>query len=115
MISIRYGLFKETILAFLLALRKYKHGLYEEIKAELFSDYLEQEFDLTEKDKADKKISEMTKDLYILIAAFENYHQVKHYESFKNLKKYLSSDAALPRKKHLSQKLRYAKNRQATE
>ncbi len=85
----RYGLFKETIRAFLLALRKHKPGLYEEIKAELSRDYLEKEFDLTEKDKdkANRKISEMAKDLYILIAAFENHHQVKHYEGFKTLKK----------------------------
>ena len=85
----RYGLFKETIQAFLLALRKHKPGLYEKIKAELSRDYLEKEFDLTEKDKdkASRRISEMAKDLYILIAAFKNHHQVKHYEGFKTLTK----------------------------
>ena len=47
----RYGLFKETIRVFLLALRKHKPGLYDNIKDELSLDYLQDNFDLTEKDK----------------------------------------------------------------
>lgn len=83
----RYGLFKETIRTFLQALRKHKPGLYEKIKGELSRDYLEKEFDLTEKDKvrATRKIKEMAQDLYILKSAFENHNQVAHYESFKIL------------------------------
>ena len=46
----RYGLFKETIRVFLQNLRKQKPGLYEEIKDELSQNYLEKDFDLTEKD-----------------------------------------------------------------
>jgi len=83
----RYGLFKETIRKFLLSLRKQKPGLYEKVKDQLSTDYLEKEFDLTEKDRerAHKKISLMAQDLYRLICAFENHNQVKHYETFKLL------------------------------
>lgn len=85
----RYGLFKETIRSFLLALRKQKPGLYEDIKGELSRDYLEKEFDLTEKDReeAQRKVSLMAKDLYQIKSAFENHNQVKHYETFKILNK----------------------------
>jgi hypothetical protein len=84
----RYGLFKETIRVFLHVLRKHKPGLYENIRGELSREYLEKEFDLTEKDKAkaSRKIKEMAKDLYILKSAFENHNQIEHYESFKTLK-----------------------------
>ena len=83
----RYGLFKETIRKFLMNLRKQKPGLYETIQKELSKDYLEKEFDLTEKDTnlANRKISQMANDLYRITLAFENHHQVKHYESFKIL------------------------------
>jgi len=83
----RYGLFKETIRKFLLSLRKQKPGLYEKVKDQLSTDYLEKEFDLTEKDRerAHKKISLMARDLYCLKSAFENHNQVKHYETFKIL------------------------------
>jgi len=83
----RYGLFKETIRVFLQNLRKQKPGLYEEIKDELSQNYLENNFDLTEKDKdkAHRRISEMAKDLYLIKQAFENHKQVKHYKSFKTL------------------------------
>ena len=83
----RYGLFKETICKFLQSLRKQKPGLYENIKGQLSKDYLEKEFDLTEKDKelAQRKISLMAQDLYRLKGAFENHKQVKHYETFKIL------------------------------
>jgi hypothetical protein len=83
----RYGLFKETNRVFLQNLRKQKPGLYENIRLELSRDYLEKEFDLTEKDKekTNRKIEEMAQDLYRLKKAFENHHQVKHYESFKTL------------------------------
>jgi len=83
----RYGLFKETIRNFLQALRKHKPGLYEKIKGELSREYLEKDFDLTEKDKAKatRKIREMAQDLYILKTAFENHNQIEHYESFQTL------------------------------
>lgn len=83
----RYGLFKETIRKFLQSLRKQKPGLYETIKGELSRDYLEQEFDLTEKDreKVIRQVKKLAKDLYVLYKIFENHRQVKHYESFKTL------------------------------
>lgn len=83
----RYGLFKETIRVFLQNLRKQKPGRYEEIKDELSQNYLENNFDLTEKDKdkAHRRISEMAKDLYLIKQAFDNHKQVKHYKSFKTL------------------------------
>lgn len=107
----RYGLFKETIRAFLLALRKHKPGLYEKIKDELSRDYLEKEFDLTEKDKdkANRKISEMARDLYILIAAFENHHQVKHYEGFKTLKKVFEQQCSVTKEKASEPKIEIRK------
>ena len=107
----RYGLFKETIRAFLLALRKHKPGLYEKIKADLSRDYLEKEFDLTEKDKdkANRKISEMAKDLYILIAAFENHHQVKHYEGFKTLKKVFGQQCSVTKEEASEPKIEIRK------
>ena len=83
----RYGLLKETIRVFLQNLRKQKPGLYDNIKKELSREYLEKEFDLTEKDreKAQRQIKLMAKDMYLLIKAFTNHHQVKHYQSFKTL------------------------------
>jgi len=83
----RYGLFKETIAKFLRALRKHKPGLYEEIRKELSQDYLEKDFDLTEKDKelAQRKVTLMARDLYRLKGAFENHHQVRHYETYEVL------------------------------
>lgn len=83
----RYGLFKETIRVFLQALRKHKPGLYDSIKDNLSLDYLQDKFDLTEKDK-DKtrgRVKEMARDLYLLKSSFENNHQIKHYETFKVL------------------------------
>ena len=83
----RYGLFKETIRVFLLALRKHKPGLYENVKNELSRDYLQNDFDLTEKDK-DKtrgRIKEMARDLYLLKSSFEHNNQIRHYETFKTL------------------------------
>ena len=83
----RFGLFKETIRKFLQALHKQKPGLYEKIKDQLSQNYLENKFDLTEKDRdlAQKKISLMAKDLYYLVTVFENHKQVQHYETFKVL------------------------------
>ena len=85
----RYGLLKETTRKFLQSLRKQKPGLYENIKGQLSQDYLEKNFDLTEKDKelAQRKISLMAQDLYKLKSAFENHKQVAHYETFKTLSK----------------------------
>ncbi len=83
----RYGLLKETIRVFLQNLRKQKPGLYKQIQADLSRDYIEIAFDLTEKDKekANRKILEMARDMYILKSAFENHSQVKHYISFQTL------------------------------
>lgn len=83
----RYGLFKETIRVFLQNLRKQKPGLYEGIEKGLSMNYVENGFDLTEKDKekVHQKIKEMANDLYMLKTAFENHHQVKHYKSFQTL------------------------------
>ncbi len=83
----RYGLFKETIAKFLRALRKHKPGLYAEISKALSQDYLARDFDLCEKDKvlAQRKVSLMAGDLYQIKCAFENHHQVKHYETFEVL------------------------------
>lgn len=85
----RYGLFKETIRKFLMTLRKQKHGIYENIKGELSKDYLEKEFDLTEKNReeAQRKVSLMAQDLYLLKCSFENHKQVQHYETFEILSK----------------------------
>ncbi len=47
----RYGLFKETIRSFLQVLRKHQPDLYEGVKQDLACDYLQETFDLTEKDK----------------------------------------------------------------
>ncbi len=83
----RYGLLKETIRVFLQNLRKQKPGLYAEIEKDLSKNYLENGFDLTEKDKekVHQRIQEMANDLYMLKSAFENHHQVKHYKSFQTL------------------------------
>jgi len=93
----RYGLFKETIRVFLQALRKHKPGLYAEIKGELSLDYLQDNFDLTEKDK-DKtrgRIKEMANDLYLLKTAFEQHHQVRNYETFKVLTQVFEQQCAV--------------------
>jgi hypothetical protein len=83
----RYGLFKETVRVFLQNLRKQKPGLCEGVVKELSRDYLANDFDLTEKDreKAQRQIKIMAKDMYLLYETFINHNQVKHYESFKTL------------------------------
>ena len=88
----RYGLFKETIRKFLQVLRKQKPGLYQEIKGQLSREYLEKDFDLTEKDRelAQRKVSLMARDLYRLKCAFEHHKQVQHYETFKILSQIFS-------------------------
>lgn len=61
--------------------------MYDSIKDELSLDYLQDKFDLTEKDK-DKtrgRFKEMASDLYLLKSSFGNNHQVRHYETFKIL------------------------------
>lgn len=96
----RYGLFKETITKFLRALRKHKSGLYKDIKEHLSSDYLKEEFDLTEKDRelAKKKVSQMAQDLYKLKTSFENHKQIQHYKSFKILCKVFSQQCEVAEK-----------------
>ncbi len=88
----RYGLFKETIRKFLLSLRKQKPTLYAAIKGQLSRDYLEKDFDLTEKDKnlARKRVSSMARDMYRIVRTFENHKQVKSYETFKILQQVFS-------------------------
>jgi hypothetical protein len=83
----RYGLFKETIRNFLKTLRKQKPAFYENIKQDLSQDYLEKEFDLTEKDQelVQRKIALMAQDLYRLNNAFENHSKIKKYDTFKTL------------------------------
>lgn len=83
----RYGLFKETIRLFLQNLHKQKPGLYEKIAKELSKDYIAKDFDLTEKDqeKAQRQVSLMADDMYLLYKTFITHNQVKHYESFKTL------------------------------
>jgi hypothetical protein len=99
----RYGLFKETNRAFLQALRKHKPGLYEKVRSELSREYLEKDFDLTEKDKAkaNRKIKEMAQDLYILKKTFENHKQIKHYESFKILAKVFEQQCIVKEEREL--------------
>jgi len=100
----RYGLFKETIRVFLQALRKHKPGLYKKVKTELSGDYLQDDFDLTEKDK-DKtrgRIKEMANDLYQLKTAFEHNPQVKHYETFKTLVQIFEQQCVIKPKEELS-------------
>ncbi len=83
----RYGLFKETNRVFLQNFRKQKPGLYSDILEDLSRDYLNNGFDLTEKDKekTSRKVQEMADDMYHLKSAFKNHHQVKHYKSFEIL------------------------------
>lgn len=84
----RYGLFKETIRCFLKVLRKHHPELYKQIMPELSQDYLNDEFDLTEKDKekAQKKIKLMAQDLHCIKCAFENHDYIKDFKTFKVLK-----------------------------
>ncbi|MBN1930081.1 MAG: hypothetical protein JW786_00545, partial [Desulfobacterales bacterium] len=93
----RYGLFKQTIRKFLQSLRKQKPGLYENIKGQLSLNYLDKDFDLTEKDKelAQRKVSLMTRDLYRIRCAFENHHQIKHFETFKILSNVFSQQCEI--------------------
>jgi hypothetical protein len=93
----RYGLFKETIRSFLQALRKHKPGLYTKVKDELSLDYLQDHFDLTEKDKEKTRgrIQEMAKDLYLLKTSFEHHHQVGHYQTFKTLAQVFDQQCAV--------------------
>ena len=100
----RYGLFKETIRVFLQALRKHKPGLYANVKSELSRDYLQDGFDLTEKDK-DKtrgRIKEMARDLYLLKSAFEHNHQVMHFVTFKTLVQVFEQQCVITTKEELS-------------
>ena len=83
----RYGLFKETLRVFLQNLRKQKPGLYEDVSKGFSRNYLDKEFDLTEKDreKAQREVKRMAQDLYVVYTAFDKHHQVNQYESFKTL------------------------------
>ncbi len=100
----RYGLFKETIRVFLQALRKHKPGLYESVSTELSGDYLQDDFDLTEKDKEKTRgrITEMANDLYLLKSSFENNHPIKHYETFKTLVQIFEQQCAIKPKEESS-------------
>lgn len=83
----RYGLFKETIRKFLQSLRKQKPGIYTNIKSSLSQPYLDNDFDITEKDQelAHRKVALMARDLYQLKYAFEHHKQIQHYATFKTL------------------------------
>jgi hypothetical protein len=100
----RYGLFKETMRAFLQALRKQKPGLYEEIKPKLSRNYLHNDFDLTEKDKEKTrgKVKEMARDLYLVKSSFESHTQIKHYKTFKTLAKVFEQQCVVKTKKESS-------------
>jgi hypothetical protein len=100
----RYGLFKETIRCFLQELRKHKPGLYAEVKDKLSLDYLQDNFDLTEKDKdkARGRVKEMAKDLYLLKTSFEHHHQVGHYQTFKTLAQVFDQQCAVTSEDDLS-------------
>ncbi|WLE97958.1 MAG: hypothetical protein QTN59_03790 [Candidatus Electrothrix communis] len=89
---------------FLQALRKHKPGLYAEVKDELSLDYLQDNFDLTEKDKdkARGRIKEMAKDLYLLKTSFEHHHQVGHYQTFKTLAQVFDQQCAVKSENDLS-------------
>ena len=93
----RYGLFKETNRVFLQNLRKQKPGLYDNIHQDLSRNYLQDDFDLTEKDKekVSRKIHEMAKDMYHIKSAFENHNQIKHYKSFQILVKVFGQQCSI--------------------
>ena len=82
-----YGLYKETLRVFLQDLRKHKPDVYEVISKEFSREYLEKEFDLTEKDHeaAQRQVRHMAEDMYRVYTAFANQDKVKGYESFKTL------------------------------
>ncbi len=83
----RYGLFKETIRVFLAQLRKAYVDRYEEIAGDLSREYLEKTFDLTEKDreKAQRRIREMARDMYSIVEKFEHDKEVNTMEGYKTL------------------------------
>ena len=83
----RYGLFRETIRVFLAELKKKTGEVFYEIAGKLSKQYLEKNFDLTEKDreKAQRRIKEMAQDMYIIVMEFESNEGVKELESFRTL------------------------------
>jgi len=83
----RYGLFRETIRVFLSELRKNVEEVYGKVAGKLSKEYLEREFDLTEKDrdKVQRRIGEMSYDMYLVVKEFENNEVVRELESFKVL------------------------------
>jgi len=83
----RYGLFRETIRVFLSELKKKTGDIFDEIAGKLSKQYLEKNFDLTEKDreKAQRRIKEMAQDMYIIVREFESNEGVKELESFRTL------------------------------
>ena len=58
-----------------------------DISKGLSRNYLDKEFDLTEKDheKAQREVKRMAQDLYAVYTVFDKHHQVNQYESFKTL------------------------------
>jgi len=83
----RYGLFRGTLRVFLGELKKKAGEVFEKVVGKLSKEYLEKDFDLTEKDreKAKRRIQEMAHDMYILIQEFAGYKEVRELESFKTL------------------------------
>lgn len=83
----RYGLFKETIRVFLAQLRNTYVDRYGETAGNLSREYLEKTFDLTEKDreKAQRRIREMARDMYSIVEKFEQDKEVNTMESYQTL------------------------------
>ena len=83
----RYGLFRETIRVFLAKLRKEDADRYDQISGDLSKEYLENTFDLTEKDreKAQRRIREMALDMYSIVTEFGTEEEVNKLESYKTL------------------------------
>ena len=84
----RYGLFRETIRVFLTDLKKTEEDKFEGIAGRLSKEYVEKDFDLTEKEreKAQKRTVEMAGDMYVLIREFEKEETVREMESFGTLR-----------------------------
>ena len=67
--------FKETLRVFLQDLLKHKPDVYNVISKELSREYLEKEFDLTEKDHeaAQRQVRHMAEDMYRIYQGYESF------------------------------------------
>lgn len=93
----RYGLFKNTIRLFARQLHKKAPATYEEIKVKLSANYLEKEFDLTEKDpdKVQQRLKEMAYDMYLLMETFTNHEVIKELKSYQTLARVFSQQCTV--------------------